>query len=63
MIKKDKDENNLLIKRDRIITCRFKLEMFNKNNKEIEINKIEMKHRVLSVCTKRYDKYLMTLDK
>ena len=59
----DKDGNDLFVERDRIITCNFEMEIFNDMTKETEKKKVEMKHRVLSVYTKRYNKWFMTLDK
>ena len=60
---KDKVEDDLFIERDRIITCSFEMETFNEKNKETDKKKVVMKCRVLSVCTKRHNKWFMTLDK
>ena len=60
---KDKVEDDLSIQRDRSITYSFEMEIFDEKNKETEKKKVEMKYRVLSVCTNRYNKWFMTLDK
>ena len=60
---KDKVGNDLFVKRDRIITCNFEIGIFNDKTKEKEKKKVDMKYRVLSVYTKQYNKWFMTLDK
>ena len=39
------------------------MEIFDENNKELEKKKVEMRYRVLLVCTKRLNKWFMILDK
>ena len=59
---KSKDEG-LFIERDRIITSSFDT-VVSKNDKKESIKKtVEMKYRVLSVYTKRYNKWFMTNEK
>ena len=60
---KDEGRNDILIERDRIITCDVEIIMFNEETKEKEKREMKVKCRVLSVHTKRHNKWFMTLDK
>jgi len=60
---KDKNENELFVERDRIITCNYDIKIFNEETKKKDKKIVEMKYRVLSVHTKRYNRWFMTLDK
>ena len=57
------DKECLFIERDRIITSNITIRLSNENNNETTKKTIEMKYRVLSVCTKRYNRWFMTSEK
>ena len=57
---KDKGVEDVFIERDRIIACSFVVDALNESDNENEKKKLDMKHRVLSVHTKRSNKWFMT---
>ena len=61
--KKDKSNNDIMIERDRIIICNIEMGMLNEKTKEKQKITKKLKYRVLSVYTKRYNKWFMTLEK
>ena len=61
-VKHDTKED-ILIERDRIIACNVELIMLNEDTKEKEKKEMKIKYRVLSVYTKRHNKWFMTSEK
>ena len=61
--RKDNGVNEILIERDRIITCEFDVIFLNEETKENEKREMKLKYRVLSVYTKQYNKWFMTSEK
>jgi hypothetical protein len=60
---KDDSKEDIMIERDRIIACNVELMMLNEETKEKEKREMKIKYRVLSVYTKRYNKWFMTSEK
>ena len=59
---KDEIKKDILIERDRIVACNVEMIMLNEDTKEKEKMEVKIKHRVLSVHTKRCNKWFMTSD-
>ena len=57
----DKEENHLLIERDRTITVNAKRIIIENETKRIEV--VKKQHRVLAVFTKSHNKWFMTEEK
>ena len=61
---KEKEKcNDLLVERDRIIACKIEMKVINEETKEEFKKDVIIKYRVLSVHTKRYNKWFMTEEK
>ena len=59
----DKGGSEALIERDRMIFCDAEILIVNEETKKKEKKEMKIKHRALSVRTKRYNKWFMTSDK
>ena len=60
---KDVSKEDIMIERDRIIACNVESMMLNEETKEKEKREMKIKCRVLSVHTKRHNKWFMTSEK
>lgn len=61
--KKDTIDNDIMIERDRIIACNVEMGILNEEINEKEKIAKKLKHRTLTVFTKRHNKWFMTSEK